>query len=104
MPRLCPDGEDTAVGYRLLHFLGKPRSVKSMIDAFETVDHFLTYAKERDASISTNAHVLQALVQCTSEANSSTSIEKCVRYLYNAWRDSEGLFKDKWVSSTEPKT
>jgi hypothetical protein len=69
-----------------------------MIDAFEGTENYFTYVKERDPSISTNAHVLQALILYSSGADYSDSIEKCARFLCKAWWNSHGLVRDKWVS------
>ncbi|KAJ6050999.1 hypothetical protein N7460_001533 [Penicillium canescens] len=59
---ICPEPDSTAMALRTVyHSLGAHRSIQHMIDAFEGGDNYFTFSGERDPSVSSNAHVLQAL-------------------------------------------
>lgn len=66
---------------KLYHALGISFSARPNFDAFAGQSNHFTYKVERDPSISSNVHVLQALVLSTEALKHAYSIEKCIRYL-----------------------
>lgn len=88
---------------RVLDAVGVRRSVKPMIDCFEGPNHYFTYKGERDPSVSTNAHVLQALVLYSTAGEYSSSVDKCIRYLCKTWWNSRSFVQDKWVGVPNPR-
>ncbi len=54
------DSDDTAVAFRALHLLGVELSPK-VFEKYEQDDHFQCFEFERDPSISTNIHILDAI-------------------------------------------
>ncbi|GLB23060.1 hypothetical protein AtubIFM61612_003644 [Aspergillus tubingensis] len=96
-PGMCVDADDTAKALLLLRLLGLPACPDSLISKFESHDHFLTFGIERNPSVSTNAHVLMALLHMENNSRYIFQIEKCVRFLCHAWWESDGFLQDKWV-------
>ncbi|KAJ6127984.1 hypothetical protein N7471_009201 [Penicillium samsonianum] len=97
---VCPDPDSTAMAYKTIyHALGIHHPVQPMIDAFEGPKNYVTYRSERDPSISSNAHVLQALKLGPDSRENTSSIEKCITYLCETWSDTHGLVQDKWSLS-----
>ncbi|KAJ5614595.1 hypothetical protein N7528_008249 [Penicillium herquei] len=94
---LCPEPDSTAMALRVLDAVGIRRSVKPMIDCFEGSLNYFTYKGERDPSISTNAHVLQALVLYSTSGEYTLSVEKCIRYICKTWWNSRSFIQDKWA-------
>jgi hypothetical protein len=96
---ICPEPDSTAMACKTVYYaLGAHYSVQPMIDTFEGDKNYFTYRGERDPSISSNAHVLQALVLSPESRKHTSSIEKCIKYLCETWSDTHGLVEDKWVS------
>ena len=94
---MCVDADDTAKALLFLRLLGLPACPDSLISKFESHDHFLTFGIERNPSVSTNAHVLMALLHMENNSRYIFQIEKCVRFLCHAWWESDGFLQDKWV-------
>ncbi|KAJ5907809.1 ent-kaurene synthase [Penicillium taxi] len=93
-----PEPDSTAKMLTALHLLGTSHSPANMIKCWEGPHHFVTYAGERNASCSTNAHILIALIHLSKDNEYSQFIEKCVRFLCKSWWDTDGILYDKWVS------
>ncbi|PYH68077.1 uncharacterized protein BO88DRAFT_343363, partial [Aspergillus vadensis CBS 113365] len=93
---MCVDADDTAKALLLLRLLGLQACPDSLIGKFESHDHFLTFGIERNPSISTNAHILLALLHMENNSTYIFQIEKCVRFLCRAWWESDGFLQDKW--------
>jgi hypothetical protein len=97
VPKACPDADDTAMTLIALKLQGKPYSLQAMVDHFERDHHFATYPFETHTSVSANANVLSALVLLSTDSRYQPQIEKCTRYLCEAWFHCDRMVKDKWV-------
>jgi halimadienyl-diphosphate synthase len=95
---LPPDADDTATALYALAALGLPRS-PDCLWPYQQDDHFVTYPEERTPSVTTNAHVLQAL---TSTETTEARILDTMRLL-TAWlceqQHADGSWTDKWHAS-----
>lgn len=100
VPNACPDADDTAKALVALTLQGKSCSPQALVDRFERENHFATYLYETHTSVSTNANVLTALVMLSTDSHYQPQIEKCIRYLCDAWFHCDGMVKDKWVCYT----
>lgn len=69
-----------------------------MIKLFEKSDGFGTMAAERDRSISSNCHVLLALLAWSDYPRYGSQIRKAANFMCEYWWNCNGRFKDKWVS------
>ncbi|KAL5044309.1 hypothetical protein BDW71DRAFT_215831 [Aspergillus fruticulosus] len=96
VPRACPDADDTAKALTALHLRGRRYSPQALVDQFERENHFVTYLYETHTSVSTNANVLTALVSLSDDGRYQPQIEKCIRYLCEAWFHCDRMVKDKW--------
>lgn len=76
---------------------GTRYSPQALVDRFERENHFATYLYETHTSVSTNFNVLAALVLLSTDGHYQPQIEKCIRYLCEAWFNCNGMLKDKWV-------
>jgi halimadienyl-diphosphate synthase len=97
MRALPGDADDTAVALAVLNRLG----VQTPLDplwTFEREDHFVSYAGERTASISANAHALEAILSVDAIGllpALAARQEKLIHYLLRE-RTDEGFWVDKW--------
>ncbi|RMZ38924.1 terpene synthase family protein [Aspergillus flavus] len=96
VPKACPDADDTAKALAALALQGAQYSPQALVDRFEREKHFTTYLYETHTSISTNANVLTALVLLSADDRYQPQIEKCIRYLCDAWFQCDRMVKDKW--------
>ncbi|PIG82153.1 terpene synthase family protein [Aspergillus arachidicola] len=96
VPKACPDADDTAKALAALALQGAHYSPQALVDRFEREKHFTTYLYETHTSISTNANVLTALVLLSADDRYQPQIEKCIRYLCDAWFQCDRMVKDKW--------
>ncbi|KAL4757460.1 terpene synthase family protein [Aspergillus foveolatus] len=96
VPKACPDADDTAKALIALHLRGRRYSPQTLIDRFEGEHHFTTYLYETHTSVSTNANVLTALVLLSDDGRYQSQIEKCIRYLCEAWFHCDRMVQDKW--------
>lgn len=96
---LAADSDDTSVVIAALNACGRKPSLESLL-LFERESHFLSYPGERVASVSANAHVLDALLCPAYESipESRARIDKVVDFLCTAQK-SEGFWTDKWHAS-----
>ncbi|KAF2756145.1 Ent-kaur-16-ene synthase [Pseudovirgaria hyperparasitica] len=92
------DADDTAKGLLTLSLLGRSETVspKPMIRRFEVDNHFSTFGSERDASFTTNCHVLMALLHQDEAGKYTSQICKTVKFLCDWWWTHDGKLKDKW--------
>jgi hypothetical protein len=97
VPKACPDADDTAKALIAFQLRGRRYSPQALIDQFEREHHFTTYLYETHTSVSTNANVLTALVLLSDDGRYQPQIEKCIRYLCEAWFHCDRMVKDKWV-------
>ena len=91
---LLADGDDTAVVFKVLlenGLLVRPRVFK----LFEAEDFFFCFSLERNQSVSTNAHILDALQLCPPTTETEEMARKASDYLIAA-RSDEGYWSDKW--------
>ncbi|GFF50386.1 copalyl diphosphate synthase [Aspergillus udagawae] len=96
VPKACADADDTAKALVALMLQGTRYSPQALVDRFERENHFATYLHETHTSVSTNSNVLTALVLLSTDGHYQPQIEKCTRYLCEAWFNCDGLLKDKW--------
>ncbi|CBF87385.1 hypothetical protein AN9314.2 [Aspergillus nidulans FGSC A4] len=96
VPKACPDADDTAKALIAFQLRGRRYSPQALIDQFEREHHFTTYLYETHTSVSTNANVLTALVLLSDDGRYQPQIEKCIRYLCEAWFHCDRMVKDKW--------
>lgn len=89
-----PDADDTAVALWVLNSYGH-RVDTAILERFEAAEYFLTFAFERNPSVTTNAHVLAVLRQQESTPDRRRMILKAVQYLRNARVDGT-YWRDKW--------
>ncbi|KAL5690264.1 hypothetical protein EMGR_007937 [Emarellia grisea] len=75
VPNACADADDTAKALVALMLQGTRYSPQALVDRFERENHFATYLYE---------------------THTSPQIEKCIRYLCEAWFNCNGMLKDKW--------
>jgi halimadienyl-diphosphate synthase len=94
---LRPDADDTALTLSVLHRYGYPISSQPL-RSFEGINFYLTFPLERDASVSTNAHVLEVLSTCPPFPRQHLIRQKVIRFLCDA-RVEGGYWVDKWHSS-----
>ncbi|RMZ72785.1 gibberellin cluster-kaurensynthase [Pyrenophora seminiperda CCB06] len=95
------DVDDTAKGLIALKLLGKQEDITPdiMISLFEKNDAFGTMAAERDRSISSNCHVLLALLAWSDYPQYGPQIHKAAKFVCESWWNCSGRYKDKWVKS-----
>jgi halimadienyl-diphosphate synthase len=89
---LPPDADDTGMVLPLLAYCGYPADL-SLLRGFETPEGYLTFELERGFSVSTNVHVLGALL--LDPTGMARQIDLVLRFL----RDSlsgDGYWLDKW--------
>jgi halimadienyl-diphosphate synthase len=93
---LPEDGDDTATALAALNDLGAPTSI-APLRAFEADDHYLSYLGESTASLSANAHALEALLSVGRREHEPAPgrIQSTTAYLLEA-RRPEGYWEDKW--------
>jgi hypothetical protein len=100
------DVDDTAKGLIALKLMKRENHTTPdiMIKLFEKNDAFGTMPTERDRSISSNCHVLLALLAWNDYAKYGAQIRKAARFMCEYWWNCNGRFKDKWVSSCPPRS
>src|SRR6266542_3456377 len=92
-----PDGDDTAIVFRVLHGGGFPVRPE-VFKLFEADDYFFTFPLERNQSVSTNAHVLHGLQDYGDFPGRERMIGKAITFL-RASRLPGGMWRDKWHAS-----
>lgn len=91
------DADDTAVALTVLNRLGLQTALDPLW-RFEVEDHFVSYAGERTASSSANAHALEAVLSVDALGLApalAARQAKLVSYLLEV-RDADGAWRDKW--------
>ncbi|RWA10591.1 hypothetical protein EKO27_g4513 [Xylaria grammica] len=96
-PGSIPDADDTAKAVIALCDLGYSPSVNGLLEAFERRDHFITYPNERNASFTTNCHVLISLLKISDSSYYTSQIRKAIVYLTSC--AFSGDWRDKWNRS-----
>lgn len=98
-PGLPSDADDTAAVLHALALAKRPVAT-SALWAYESDDYFLCFPGERTPSISTNAHVLEALAAIPGGegARRDTAIRKIQDWL-TAMQHRDGSWDDKWHAS-----
>ncbi|HLY30487.1 MAG TPA: hypothetical protein VKQ36_05635, partial [Ktedonobacterales bacterium] len=94
---LPPDADDTAVTIALLNRLGVQTNLAPLW-TFLRGDHLITYISERTASVSANAHALEALlgVDAIGVDRALTRRRTHLVEFLLAQRDPGGFWRDKW--------
>jgi halimadienyl-diphosphate synthase len=90
-----PDGDDTAITYRVLHDYGLLVSSPEVLRLFEADDHFFCFPLERNPSVSTNAHILDALTAVETYKDRGRLVNKVLEFLA-ASRIDDRYWRDKW--------
>jgi len=88
-----PDGDDTAIVFRVLHGGGFPVRPE-VFKLFEADDYFFTFPLERNQSVSTNAHVLHALRDHSEFPGRDRMLRKAMAFLSAS--QVAGVWRDKW--------
>lgn len=78
------DADDTAVALCVLHLAGRRPSAEAL-RPFESGDLFATFPGERNPSVSTNIHVLQALRLLDEPAAGPAAYVECSRNAHGLW-------------------
>ncbi len=96
---LPPDVDDTAMVIAALRRLGESPPLDALW-AFQSGDHFATFAHERTSSPSANAHVLEALAGHPEphEQKILAALDMLMDYLC-ACQGCDGTWRDKWSIS-----
>ncbi|KAH8836465.1 hypothetical protein MCOR27_008909 [Pyricularia oryzae] len=92
----APDADDTAKGLLALDLLGRHLSPDRMIKVFEGRNHFTTFGSERDPSLTSNCHILLALLQQPDVAKYYPQIIKTANFICEYWWSSDRRIRDKW--------
>ncbi|KAM4061076.1 ent-kaur-16-ene synthase [Hirsutella rhossiliensis] len=92
----APDVDDTAKGLLALSLLDHQVSPDRMIEGYEGQDHFITFGSERDPSLTSNCHVLVALLHQPDVSCYHSQILKTTKYICGHWWSSDCHVKDKW--------
>jgi hypothetical protein len=74
------DSDDTAVAFKLLYLSGKNPD-PAIFERFESDGHFRCYDFERNASVSANIHILDAVKDCINWSRRDEVVEKILTYL-----------------------
>ncbi len=90
------DSDDTSVSSGLLHDHGYEVNWK-LLAQYERPDGFVGFLVERGASVSANAHVLDA-IQGRPYPGGQDSVDKSARFLLSQ-RRQDGFWTDKWHAS-----
>ncbi|NIH83253.1 prenyltransferase/squalene oxidase repeat-containing protein [Amycolatopsis granulosa] len=90
---LPPDADDTATTLRALAAHGRPVPL-DCLDGYRVDHHFCTYPDERTPSVTTNAHVLQAL----HTAGPSEVTGRLAGWIAGR-QHADGSWTDKWHAS-----
>jgi halimadienyl-diphosphate synthase len=101
-PGLPPDGDTTSVVLAVLSRLGHEPDLDCLL-AYDGGGHFLTWAGERTASVTTNAHVLDVLGDRLTRRPALAgryggARRRVVAWLVGQQRD-DGSWTDKWHAS-----
>jgi halimadienyl-diphosphate synthase len=94
---LRADADDTALTLSVLHRYGYPISA-GPLRPFEGINFFFTFPLERDASVTTNAHVLEVLHTVAPFPRQHVIQQKVLKYLRDARVDGDH-WVDKWHGS-----
>lgn len=92
------DADDTAMAIIIRNLLLIPTDCKQLIHRFDGERHFKTYDYERTYSISTNCHVLSALLYSPNPLEYVPQIQKIAELLCGVWMKNI-ILRDKWVST-----
>lgn len=88
-----PDGDTTAVVHEVMTKFGQPLDIEGLL-SFQGKSYFHCYEIEANSSISTNVHVLGALLQADHHLTHS-GIDLVRKFLEDA-RVSDAYWDDKW--------
>ncbi len=94
---LRADADDTALTLSVLHRYGFPISA-GPLRPFEGINFFFTFPLERDASVTTNAHVLEVLHAVAPFPRQHVIQQKVLKYLRDVRVDGDH-WVDKWHGS-----
>ncbi|MTD57076.1 hypothetical protein [Amycolatopsis pithecellobii] len=95
---LPPDADDTATALHALANLGMPYPLDCLWE-YQVGEHFATYPDERTSSVSTNAHVLQALAAYPpGDSRIAATMTGLARWLGDR-QQADGSWTDKWHAS-----
>ena len=94
-PGVMSDADDTALSIESLLLSGISIDPAEMIKTFGKTSHFITYAHERDPSISANCNILIALLTSENCQIYMDQIAIALNFLIDKWNGR--CFADKWV-------
>jgi len=89
-----PDSDDTAVVFKVLNHFGEKLSPK-VFEEYEGEKNFICFKYERDPSVSTNVHILDAIKSCIGTNSYERWIEKILNFLKQK-RIHGQYWIDKW--------
>ena len=89
------DGDDTAFVFELLSRFDRPVDIEALFH-YEADGHFRCFAHESNPSVSTNVHMLAALLEA-GLSPSDPAVRKVIRFLQA--RQVDGYWTDKWHAS-----
>lgn len=90
-----PDGDDTAMAFQVLNDYALLPPSSGVLRLFEADDHFFCLPLERNPSVSTNAHVLEALNAARDHIDRDRLIHKALQFLASC-RVDDRYWRDKW--------
>ncbi|MGY0007384.1 prenyltransferase [Micromonospora sp. I033] len=96
-PGLPADADTTSVTLYALARLGRPLDL-SRLDPYDTGRHFCTWPGEDGASVTTNAHVLDALAQHPTHPGVAATVDRVARWLVER-QEPDGRWSDRWHAS-----
>lgn len=98
---IAPDGDDTSVALALRGLYRQPQEPAELLK-FEMEQTIASWTDERTASVSTNAHALEAALVNNTSPDARRLADKAAGFLLRA-RDADGSYSDKWhLSRTYP--
>lgn len=95
-PWSCYDGDATSLVHATLATFGRYLDLDAIF-LYEATDHFITYPLEANPAVSTNIHVLEALLNA-GLPQEHPSVQKIVRFMERVRLDRTYWF-DKWQAS-----
>jgi len=88
------DSDDTALAFKFLTSMGE-RMDPRVFDGWEKESFFQCFKYERDPSLSSNIHILDAVKNLEGYANRGNTVDKIASFLESSVRGG-GHWQDKW--------
>ncbi|KAK2051275.1 hypothetical protein LY76DRAFT_651418 [Colletotrichum caudatum] len=81
----APNADDTAKGLMALGLIGRHVAANKIIKVFKGRNHFTTFGSERDPSLTSNCHVLLALLKQPEISRYYPQILKTATFICDYW-------------------